>query len=114
MIELMFAAALANSIAAPYGVWARAEWGATRPNVRLVLENRSKVKAWLVDVACNAYDAGGGLVAVATGNVAELKPGERVETWATADAPAPAVAVSLWICRSLGVARRVWCDPRLP
>jgi hypothetical protein len=31
------------------------------------------------------------VVAVATGNVAQLEPGERVETWATADAEAPAV-----------------------
>ena len=30
-------------------------------------------------------------VAVSTGNVAQLKPGERAETWATADAAAPAV-----------------------
>jgi hypothetical protein len=91
MIGMMFAAALANSIAAPYGIWGRAEWGATRPNVHLVLENRSKVKAWLVDVTCDAYDARGVLVAVSSGNVAQLEPGERVETWATADAPAPAV-----------------------
>ena len=91
MIELMFAAALANSIAAPYGIWARAEWGATRPNIELVLENRSKVKAWLVDVTCNAYDAHGALVAVATGNVAQLQPGERVQTWATTDVTAAAV-----------------------
>ena len=91
MIELMFAAALANSIAAPYGIWARAEWGATRPNIQLALENRSKVKAWLVDVTCNAYDARGALVAVSTGNVVQLEPGERVETWATADVEAPAV-----------------------
>ncbi|CAN7565992.1 FxLYD domain-containing protein [Phenylobacterium sp. LjRoot225] len=91
MIGIVFAAALANSIAAPYGIWARAQWGATRPNVQLSLENRSQVKAWLVDVACNAYDARGALVAVATANVAQLKPGERVETWATAEAEAPAV-----------------------
>jgi len=91
MIELMFAAALANSISAPYGIHARAEWGTTRPNVRLVLENQSKVKAWLVDVTCNAYDAHGALVAVATGNVPQLEPGERVESWATADTQAPAV-----------------------
>jgi len=91
MIELMFAAALANSITAPYGIHARAEWGATRPNIRLVLENRSTVKAWLVDVACNAYDAHGALVAVSTGNVAELNPGERIQTWATSDAEAKPV-----------------------
>ncbi len=91
MIALMFAAALANSISAPYGIWARAEWGATRPNIALVLENRSKVKAWLLDVTCNAYDARGALVAVSTGNVAQLQPGERVATWATTDVPAPAV-----------------------
>jgi hypothetical protein len=91
MIELMFAAALGNSIAAPYGIWARAEWGATRPNIQLVLENRSKVEAWLVDVACNAYDARGAVVAVSTANVAQLKPGERVQTWATGDAEATAV-----------------------
>jgi hypothetical protein len=91
MIELMFAAALANSIAAPYGIWARAQWGVTRPNIQLVLENRSAVTAWLLDTTCNAYDARGALVAVSTGNVAELKPGERVETWATADEKAPAV-----------------------
>jgi hypothetical protein len=91
MIELMFAAALANSITAPYGIWARADWGATRPNIHLLLENRSKVKAWLVDVTCNAYDAHGAVVGVATGNVAQLAPGERVDTWATADTEAPAV-----------------------
>lgn|ERR1700757_1180025 len=91
MIALMFAAALANSITTPYGLWARADWGATRPNIHLLLENRSKVKAWLVDVTCNAYDASGALVAVSTGNVAQLEPGERVETWATADDKAPAV-----------------------
>lgn len=91
MIELIFAAALANSIAAPPGIWARAEWGATRPNVRLVLENRSNVKAWLVDVTCNAYDARGALVAVSTGNVAELEPSERATTWAIADGGATAV-----------------------
>jgi hypothetical protein len=91
MIALMFAAALANSIAAPYGIHARAEWGATRPNIHLHLENQSNVKAWLVDVTCDAYDARGALVGVSTGNVAELKPGERVETWAVADAPALAV-----------------------
>ena len=91
MIALMFAAALTNSITAPYGIWAHAEWGATRPNIHLLLENRSKVKAWLLDVTCNAYDARGALVGVSTGNVAQLKPGERVETWATADEEAPAV-----------------------
>lgn len=102
MLPLIFAAALANHITAPYGVWARAEWGATRPNVHLVLENRSQVKAWLLDVSCKAYDAKGALVGLATSNLAELKPGERVETWATADAPAAAarfdckVAVSEW------------------
>lgn len=103
MIALMFAAALANSIAAPYGLRARAQWGATRPNIRLLIENQSKVKAWLVDVACNAYDARGALVAVATGNVAQLQPGERVETWATGDDAAPTavrfackVGVSEW------------------
>jgi len=102
MIELMFAAAFANSIAVPYGIHAHAEWGSSRPNIHLVLENQSKVKAWLVDVICDSYDARGALVAVSTGNVAQLEPGERVETWATADADAPAVrfackvAVSEW------------------
>jgi len=91
MIELMFAAALGNSIAAPYGIWARAEWGATRPNIQLLVENRSKVEAWLVDAACNAYDARGAVVAVSTANVAQLKPGERVKTWAIADAAPTAV-----------------------
>jgi hypothetical protein len=91
MIELMFAAALANSIAAPPGIWARAQWGATRPNVQVVLENRSNVKAWLVDLTCNAYDARGALVAVPTANVAELRPGERATTWAIADGGATAV-----------------------
>ena len=91
MIGLMFAAAVANSIAAPYGIWARAEWGATRPNIHLVLENRSKVKAWLVDVTCKTYDARGALVAVSTGNVAQLKPGERTDAWATSDAEVSAV-----------------------
>jgi len=100
MIELMFAAALANSIAAPPGIWARAEWGATRPNVQIVLENRSNVKAWLVDLTCNAYDARGALVAVSTGNVAELQPGERAKTWAIADGGATAVRFA---CR-VGVA----------
>jgi hypothetical protein len=91
MIELMFAAALANSIAAPYGIRAHAEWGTTRPNIHVVLENQSKVKAWLVGVTCNTYDAHGALVAVSTGNVAQLKPGERTETWATGDTEVPAV-----------------------
>lgn len=91
MIELIFAAALANSIAAPPGIWAHADWGATRPNVQLVLENRANVKAWLVDIACNAYDAHGALVAIATGNVAELEPGERAKTWAIAEGRATAV-----------------------
>ena len=91
MIGLMFAAAAANSIAAPYGIWARAEWGATRPNVHLVLENRSQVKAWLVDVTCKTYDVRGALVAASTAYVAQLEPRERAETWTTADAAAPAV-----------------------
>jgi hypothetical protein len=91
MIGLMFAAALANSISAPYGIWARAQWGATRPNIQLVLENRSKVKAWLVGVTCNTYDSRGAVVAVSTGNVAQLQPGERVETWAITDAEAKPV-----------------------
>jgi hypothetical protein len=102
MIGLMFAAALHNSIAAPYGIRARAEWGATRPNVQLLVENQSKVEAWLVDTTCNAYDASGALVAVSTANVAQLKPGEHVKTWAMGDA-APAavhfackVSVSEW------------------
>ena len=93
MIAPMFAAALANSIAAPYGIHARAEWGTSRPNVHLVLENQSKVTAWLVDVTCNGYDAGGALVAVSTANVPELKPGERVETYATSDPARPGSAV---------------------
>ncbi len=91
MIALIFAAALANSITAPPGIWAHAQWGAQRPNVELVLENRANVKAWLVDVTCNAYDARGALVGVSTGNVAELDPGERATTWAIAEEPAPAV-----------------------
>jgi hypothetical protein len=85
MIELILAAALANSIAAPPGIWARAQWGAKRPNVQLVLENRSSVKAWLLDVTCNAYDAHGALVAISTGNVPELNPGERANTWAVSE-----------------------------
>lgn len=102
MIELIFAAALANSIAAPPGIWARAQWGATRPNVQLVIENRSDLKAWLLGVACNAYDARGALVAVATGDLPELDPGERATAWAIAEDRAPAVrftckiAVSDW------------------
>src|ERR1700754_3162845 len=100
MIDLMFAAALANSIAAPYGIHAHAEWGMTRPNIHLVLENQSKVKAWLVDVTCNTYDARGALVAVSTGNVPQLQPGERVETGATADAEAPAVRFACKVCVS--------------
>jgi hypothetical protein len=91
MIELVFAAALANSIAAPPGLWARANWGATRPNVQLVVENRSNLKAWLVGVACNAYDARGALVAVATGDLPELAPGEHATTWAIAEGGATAV-----------------------
>ena len=90
MITALFAAALANSISAPFGIWGRAEWGASRPNIHLLLENRSKVTAWLVDVTCNAYDGRGALVAVSMGNVAQLKPGERVETWALADDANPA------------------------
>jgi hypothetical protein len=106
MLELVFAAALskamANSITAPPGIYAHAQWAATRPNVQLVVENRSNLKAWLVDVACDAYDARGALVAVATGNLPELDPGERVSTFAIAEAGAPAarfvckVAVSDW------------------
>jgi len=91
MIELIFAAALANSIAAPPGIWARARWGAMRPNIELEIENRSTVKAWLVDVTCKAYDARGAVVAVSTSNVAELEPGERTKTWAVADGRATAV-----------------------
>jgi hypothetical protein len=91
MIELIFAAALANSIAAPPGIWAQAKWGAMRPNIQLVLENRSNVKAWLVDVTCDAYDARGVLVGVSTGNLAELDPGERATTWAIARERATAV-----------------------
>jgi hypothetical protein len=49
------------------------------------------VNAWLVDVTCNAYDARGALVAVSTGNLAELGPGERATTWAIADGGASAV-----------------------
>jgi hypothetical protein len=88
MIALMFAAALANTISAPYGIHAHAEWGATRPNIKVQLDNRSKVKAWLVGVACKAYDERGALVAVSTGDVAQLQPGEHAETWALPDAPA--------------------------
>jgi hypothetical protein len=90
MIELIFAAALHNSIAAPYGIRARAAWGATRPNIQVIVENQSKVEAWLVDTTCNAYDANGAVVAVSVANVAQLAPGERVKTWAMGDNAAPA------------------------
>jgi hypothetical protein len=91
MISAMLAAAAINSISAPYGVWARATWGATRPNVDLRIQNRSEVTASLVDVACRAYDAAGVLVATPTANVARLEPGETTHVWATADRPAKAV-----------------------
>ena len=95
MIELVFAAALAkanpNHITAPPGIYAHANWGATRPNVQLIIENRSDLKAWLVDIACKAYDARGGLVAVATGDLPELAPRERATTWALSESGAPAV-----------------------
>lgn len=96
MISLIFAAALANSITAPPGIWAHAQWGAQRPNVELVLENRANVKAWLVDVTCNTYDDRGALVAISTANVAELAPGERAKTWAIAEERSPAVR---FICK---------------
>ena len=85
---------LANSIVAPYGIWARAEWGRARPNIQLTIENQSKVKAWLIDVTCNAYDRRGALVGVATANLAQLQPGERHQTWAVGD-PAPQVGEPL-------------------
>jgi hypothetical protein len=108
MIELIFAAALANSIAAPPGIWAHAQWGATRPNVRLVIENRSEVKAWLLDVTCNAYDARGALVAIPTGNLPELGPGQRATTWAIADRGETAVRFA---CK-VGVSD--WRQPNVP
>lgn len=102
MIALVFAAALANSITAPPGIWAHANWGATRPNIQLTIENRSDVKAWLLGVACNAYDASGALVGVATGDLPDLAPHQRTTTWAIAE-PAPTavrfvckVAVTDW------------------
>lgn len=91
MTPLIFAAALANSITAPYGISAHAQWGAARPNVELILENRSEVKAWLVDVTCNAYDRRGVLVGVSTASLAQLQPGERVKTWAVGDTTSSAV-----------------------
>lgn len=102
MLALIFAAALANHITAPPGIYAHAQWAATRPNVQLVVENRSNLKAWLVDVACDAYDARGALVALATANLPELDPGERVATFAIAEDRVPAarfvckVTVSDW------------------
>jgi hypothetical protein len=102
MIELVFAAALANAITAPPGIYAHAQWAATRPNVQLVILNRSDLKAWLVDVACNAYDARGALIAVAAASLPELDPGERAATFALAEDRAPAarfackVTVSDW------------------
>lgn len=103
MLALAAAAIVsANTITAPFGLWGRAEWAAVRPNVQLTLENRSEVKAWLVDVACNAYDRKGALVGVATANLAQLEPGQRMRTWAIGEA-APAahhfackVAVNEW------------------
>lgn len=91
MIALALAAALANSITAPPGIWAHAQWAAARPNVQVVIENRSQVEAWLLDVTCNAYDAQGGLVAVATGDLPELGPGQRATAWAIAEDGATAV-----------------------
>lgn len=91
MIALVLAAALANSITAPPGIWAHAKWGAARPNVQVVVENRSQVEAWLVDVSCNAYDAQGALVAVATGDLPELGPGQSATAWAIGDGGATAV-----------------------
>jgi hypothetical protein len=108
MIELVLAAAAAlpktspNRITAPYGIHAHAQWAATPPNVQLVIENTSNVKAWLLDVTCNAYDARGALVAVATADLPELNPGERATTFAIAEDRVPAarfvckVAVSDW------------------
>lgn len=91
MIQLVFAAALANSIVAAPGLWAHAQWAETRPNVQIVVENRSAAKAWLVDLACDAYDARGVRVATATGSLPELQPGERATTFAMApDAAAAA------------------------
>ena len=106
MTPLVFAAALANSITAPPGIYAHADWGATRPNVQLILENRSTLKAWLVDIACKAYDARGALVAVATGDLPELNPGERTTTWALSEAETPAVR---FICK---VAVSDWRQPK--
>lgn len=102
MFQLILAAALANSITAPPGLYAHAQWGATRPNVQLVIENRSSLKAWLVDVTCTAFDVRGAGVAVASGAVPELEPGELVKTWAIGDGVATAarftckVGVSDW------------------
>jgi hypothetical protein len=91
MIAAVLAAALTNSITAPYGLWAHADWGATRPNVELRVENRSKVIASLVDVNCDAYDAEGKLIATPSANIARLAPGEAVHTWAVDDRPVEAV-----------------------
>jgi hypothetical protein len=103
MISAMLAAAAINSISAPYGIWARATWGATRPNVELRIENRSKVIASLVDANCKAFDAAGVQVAAPTAAVARLAPGEAAHTWATADNPANAarfacqITVDTWL-----------------
>jgi hypothetical protein len=106
MIAAIFAAALANSITAPYGVWAHATWGATRPNVDLRIENRSKVTAALVDVDCKAFDARGALVAEPSANLASLAPGEAAHTWATSD---QSVAATRFACQ---ISVDHWLKPR--
>jgi hypothetical protein len=106
MIAAIFAAALANSVSAPFGVWAHATWAATRPNVELRIENRSKVTAALVDVDCKAYDARGGLVAEPSANLARLQPGEAAHTWATSD---QTVAAARFACQ---ISVDHWVKPR--
>jgi hypothetical protein len=106
MIGAIFAAALANSITAPPGLWARARWGETRPNISLQIENRSKVVASLVDINCKAYDAQGALVGAPSANLARLGPGEAARTWATDATGATAVrfdcqiTVDTWLRRN--------------
>ena len=103
MIAAIFAAALANSIQAPYGLWAHATWGTSRPNIDLRIENRSKVEASLVDAACKAYDASGAQVAAPTATIARLRPGEAAHTWALDDNGAAAtrftcqITVDRWL-----------------
>jgi hypothetical protein len=91
MIGAVLAAALANSVTAPAGLWAWAEWGATRPNIELQIQNKSHVEASLVDAHCKAFDSEGAVVAEPVANITGLVPGEIAHTWAVADGPPGAV-----------------------